>query len=138
MPFVLQASPTYWWPVQFEMPIDGGKYRRETLDLEFRRLPQSRVEKIMAAEVELHHAVRTGAENVPELMTIVRGHAAEVVCGWRGLLESDGGPDVPFSETSLQTFLDLPGVAQIILSVYSDSLPKAKEKNSRAPRTSGS
>jgi hypothetical protein len=120
------------------MPADGGKYRRETLDLEFRRLPQSRVEKIMAAEVELHHAVRTGADNVPELMAIVRAHAAEVVCGWRGMLESDGGPEVPFSETSLQVFLDLPGVAQIILSVYSDSLPKAKEKNSRAPRTSGS
>ena len=138
MPFVLQASPTYWWPVPFEMPVDGGKNRRETLDLEFRRLPQSRVEKIMAAEVELHHAVRTGADNVLELMAISRAHAAEVVCGWRGMLDVDGGVEVPFSETSLQIFLDLPGIAQIILSAYSDSLPKAKEKNSRAPRTSGS
>lgn len=138
MPFVLQTSGSYRWPMVFDMPIDGGRYRRETLELEFRRLPQSRVEEITAVEVDLQHAIRTGADNMRELMGTARIHASEIVCGWSGILECDGGDEIPFSKSALDQLLEIPGMASLILQTYQESFPKAKAKNSQAPQSSGS
>ena len=42
MAFVLKQSDTYKWPVTVEIPIDGGRFDKQTFDAEFKRLPQER------------------------------------------------------------------------------------------------
>jgi hypothetical protein len=132
MAFVLQSEGTYWWPLSIETPSSTGtgKYRRETFELEFRRLPQSRVEEIMAGEYELRCAMaQNDFPEIKKLIGVAREHAAEVVVGWRGILEKDGGEEIPFSITALENLLQVPGMPGIILATYGETIPKAKEKN---------
>lgn len=132
MAFVLQSEGTYWWPVSIETPSStgAGKYRRETFELEFLRLPQSRVEEIMAGEYELRCAMaRNDFDEIKKLIGVARQHASEIVVGWRGILEKDGGEEIPFSITALEKLLQVPGMPGIIVSTYADTIPKAKEKN---------
>jgi hypothetical protein len=111
------------------MPIDGGRFRRETFEAVFKRLPQSRVEEIMAAEQEVRLAAERGVGDLKTLLPVIRAHAAEVVVGWSGIKDVDGGEDLPFTETSLQELLEVPMMASAILQAYGESLQKAKVKN---------
>lgn len=129
MAFVLQLSPSYTWPVPFDMPIDGGKFRRESFEAVFKRLPQSRIEEIMAAEQALRVAYERGSGEIKELMNAARDHAAEILVGWSGIKEVDGGEDLPFSKRALKQLLEVPMMAGAILQAYGDSLQKAKSKN---------
>jgi len=129
MAFVLTQTATYSWPVSFDMPIDGGRFRRETFEAVFKRLPQSRVEEIMAAEQEVRLAAERGVGDLKTLLPVIRAHAAEVVVGWSGIKDVDGGEDLPFTETSLQELLEVPMMASAILQAYGESLQKAKVKN---------
>ena len=47
MAFVLSKSDTYDWPVRITLATDGGKRTVETLDVNFRRLPQSRITELV-------------------------------------------------------------------------------------------
>lgn len=138
MAFILQTSPTYWWPITFEIPIDGNRYRRETFEVEFNRLPQSEVEAIMATELEAQRAIQSGADNTRELLALARTHAERVIAGWRGILDTDGGEPVPFSVTALRQLLEVPNMATVILQVYGESVNKAKVGNSKASPSTGS
>jgi hypothetical protein len=129
MAFVLAQSATYSWPVPFDMPIDGGKFRRESFDAVFNRLPQSKVEEIMAAEQELRIAYENGTSDLKSLLPIVRAHAAEVMAGWSGIKDVDGGEDLPFTQSNLEQLLEVPMMAGAILQAFGASLQKAKTKN---------
>jgi hypothetical protein len=129
MAFVLTQKATYSWPVSFDMPIDGGRFRRETFEAVFNRLPQSRVEEIMAAEQGLRIAYERGTGDLKELLPVVRSHAAEVMAGWSGIKDVDGGEDLPFTQSALEQILEVPMMAGAILQAYGESLQKAKAKN---------
>jgi hypothetical protein len=129
MAFVLNQTATYTWLVSFDMPIDGTRFRRETFEAVFKRLPQSRVEEIMAAEQELRIAFERGTGDLKALLPVVRAHAAEVMAGWNGIKDVDGGEDLPFTQSTLEELLEVPMMASSILQAYGDSLQKAKVKN---------
>lgn len=138
MAFVLQTSPTYWWPIVFEMPIDNNRYKRESFEIEFNRLPQSEVDEIMAVELEAQRAIQSGTGNVRELLAILRGHAKRVIADWRGILDTNGGEAVPFSDAALRQLLEVPNMASVILQIYGESVSKAKVGNSKASPSIGS
>lgn len=114
MAFVLSQSPSYSWPVAVEFPIDGGRFDKQTFDVQFKRLPQSRIREILDP-VE-------GAGVSDDQV------CHEVVMGWSGIQDGKNS-EVPFSEKALNELLEIPLVAGSIVKAWIDSLAKAKRKN---------
>jgi hypothetical protein len=129
MAFILSQSATYSWPVTYEMPIDGGRFRRVSFEVIFRRMPQSRVEEILAQQQQLMKAAERGDPNLVQLLAEARQHATEVLAGWNGVKETDDGDDVPFTDSACREFLEVPGMAATVLQAFGEGLKLAKEKN---------
>ena len=113
MAFILKQTDSYVWPVNVELPVDGGRFEKHSFDAEFKRLSQSRIEEIM------DEVVKGEAKD--------REVAAEVLIGWRGI--SDGGGDVPFSEKARDDLLNIPLVSASTIKAWMESLAGAKRKN---------
>jgi hypothetical protein len=129
MAFVLSQTPTYSWPVNYEMPVDGGKFRRVSFEIIFKRLPQTRVEEILAQQQQLMRAAERGDSNLMELLGQARQHAAETMAGWNGVKQTDDGEDLAFTAARCKEFLDVPGMAATVLQAFGESLKLGKEKN---------
>lgn len=114
MAFVLKQSDTFFWPVSFDVPENGGKHRRQTFDAEFRRLPQSRLKEL---------GELLGQNEISDSDAV-----AEMLCGWRGVTD-DQGEEIPFSDGMMRQLLDVPFMAATIFDAYTDSLQGAKRKN---------
>lgn len=115
MGFIIKQSDSYVWPVSVELASNNisGTFEKHTFDVEFKRVPQSRVEKIIADSQQ--DAVRD------------RQIVEELVVGWKGV--TDGENDLPFSQKNLGTLMDIPGVERAVIVAWLDSLSGAKRKN---------
>lgn len=111
--FNLKQSETFLWPVTVQVPVDGGKYAKQTFEIEFRRLSQSRMSELTAA-------IATDQMGDAEL-------AREMVAGWKGIADDDD--EVPFSPSALAQLLDMQGVARAIAIAYRDALNGMLRKN---------
>lgn len=111
--FKITQATTYTWPVQVELPIDGGRTEKANFDAEFKRLTQSRIDEIrgMIEREEIRD------------VDLVR----ETLVGWSGVVDGDG--PVPFSSQALDQLLDIPTVASSIVLALFQSLTGAKRKN---------
>ena len=126
MAFVLKQSNSYKWPVSFKLPVDGGKFEKQTFDAEFKRLPQARINEIQT-DVQTRIKAAERNELVDNNITDI-SIANELIIGWEGVVDSDGDA-VTFSETVKQQLLDIPTVASAIIVAYFDSLAGVKIKN---------
>jgi len=113
MAFIISQSEHYTWPVVIEIPVDGGRYEKQSFDAEFRRTTQVRIDEIM------EEALRGEMKD--------RLIAAEMLVGWKGI--SDGSGDIPFSESAVETVLSIPTVAMSIVKAWMESLQGARKKN---------
>lgn len=111
--FKLKQSAQFLWPVTVHVAADGGKFTKETFDVEFRRVQQSRL-------VEINQGILAG--EIDDLAFV-----REVVVGWRGV--TDDGDEVPFSAAGLATLIDMPGAARAIVLAYRDALSGLNRKN---------
>ena len=111
--FKLDQSTTYAWPVTVQIPVDGGRYVAETFDAHFKRLPQAQLESLRKDALG---GTLTDA-----------GFARMVMGGWAGV--TDGGQDVPFSMSSLDQLLQIPGTAAAIVEAFVASQTGAPRKN---------
>jgi hypothetical protein len=123
MAFVLSKSATYTWPVRISLATDGGKTTIETFDVEFRRLPQSRINEIVR---QARAAER--ARDVDEDQIEDQDAAREIMAGWAGVTD-DAGKEIPFSESALAQLLEIPTVAGQIVKAWFESLKEGKRKN---------
>lgn len=114
MGFVISQSQTYVWPVEINLPVDGGKYNKSTFDAEFARVPQTRVEELVGSIAE-------GVVNDREI-------CREVIKGWRGVVDDDRS-EIPFSPSMLDELLEIPTVAMSLVKAWMESLTGAKRKN---------
>lgn len=114
MAFVLKKSGSYSWPVHFDIPVDGGRFERQTFDCEFKQISQTRIREISEG---------IGSDGMTDADV-----AAEVLVGWSGVTD-DNGKDVPFSQSALTDLLEVPMLAGAIVLAYFDSLQGAKRKN---------
>ena len=112
MAFVLKQSDSYSWPVTVEFPVDGGRFEKQTFDVELKRLSQSRIQEVIDGK---------GTTNDGDF-------AKEVVLGWNGVTDPKGA-DVPFSAAALDQLLNVPLVAAAIVEAFFGSLTGAKRKN---------
>ena len=126
MSFVLKQSSSYKWPVSFKLPVDGGKFEKQTFDAEFKRLPQARINEIQT-DVQTRIKAAERNELVDTSITDI-SIANELIIGWEGVVDGDGDA-VTFSETVKQQLLDIPTVASAIIVAYFDSLAGVKTKN---------
>lgn len=113
MAFVIKQSDSYFWPVEIEVPIDGGRFEKHTFDAEFRRLPQTRIEEIV-----------TGGENAPEND---RALVAEIMIGWKGV--TDGTDELVWSEKNRDMVLEIPKIAANICEAWAKSVAGIRKKN---------
>lgn len=112
--FVVNQTDSYKWPVIVELPIDGGKFKKENFDAEFKRVPQSRIKEI----VKLVESDEMGDKEL----------CKEVLVGWKGI-QDNAGEELRFSETALDTILDIQGVAKCIVKAFFESISGVKIKN---------
>ena len=122
MAFVLSKSDTYDWPVRITLATDGGKRTVETLDVNFRRLPQSRITEL----VKQASAAELGRDD--DVVMDDREAAREIIAGWDGVVD-DAGKPVPYSEAALVQLLEIPTVAGQIVTAWFESLKEGKRKN---------
>lgn len=123
--FILDLSDGYLWPVEFSLPVDGGRHETQTFDGRFARLPQKRIEELLAAGREYAIAMQKGES--PSGMSD-RDIAAEVLIGWEAVMDANG-KEVPFSKTMKDKLLAIPGVASAVTGAWCKSLRDAREKN---------
>jgi hypothetical protein len=126
MGFVLEQSPTFRWPITIREQIDDGRYRTHQFEAFFKRLPQSRLEELAIDFQRLRHTVKND-EPIDRIPT--RDIANEILVGWNGILEPDNTTQVPFTETAKAQLLEVPTVADALVSTYIESIEKAKSKN---------
>ena len=126
MAFVLKQSSSYVWPVTVKLPISGGKFEKQTFDAEFKRLPQTRINKL---QVEVQARIKSSERNETADDSISdQSIAEELLIGWSGVLDEDGD-EVSFTESMKQQLLDIPTMATAIIVAYFDSLTGVKTKN---------
>jgi hypothetical protein len=116
MGFKLTRSESYLWPVQFRIPMDGGKFEKIEFKARFRRFSQEELEALMKEVVD------NGVSD--------RAFATRVVCGWDGVTDGPLNEPVEFSEGALDDALN--GVALLataIVKAFQDSLEKAQSGN---------
>jgi hypothetical protein len=111
--FKISQNPTYTWPVNVELPTDGGRVEKATFDVEFKRLTQTRLNEIKTA-------IESNQITDNEL-------AREVMTGWSGITDADGV--VPYSEAARDQLLDIPLVSASIVMALFSSIAGAKRKN---------
>jgi hypothetical protein len=112
MAFVLKQSDSYSWPVTVEFPVDGGRFEKQTFDVELKRLSQSRIQEVIDGK---------GTTNDADF-------SKEVVIGWKGVSDIEGA-EVPFSTAALDQLLNVPLVGAAIVEAFFASLTGAKRKN---------
>lgn len=111
--FKLKQSTTFFWPVEVNVMVDGGRHEKQTFDAEFRRMGQRRLD-------ELREQVSAGALTDADFVR-------EVVAGWRGV--ADDGAEVPFSAAALDQLLDIPGLAASIVIAFGRAHSGIIQKN---------
>lgn len=110
--FVLKKSYTYFWPVNVEIPKDGGKFEKFSFEAQFKQLPQSRIKEVFGDSSEVKDV----------------DFCKESMVGWKGV-KDENGEDVPFSISSLEEMLEMPSVAKNIVSAFVESIAGSKIKN---------
>lgn len=113
--FSIARSETYSWPVEVEYPVKPGVKKKESFEVEFRRLSQSKIKELLA---------QINEGKIEDDLVVAR----ELVVGWKGVVD-ESKEEVPFSEAALGSILDIPGVGSAIVASFFESLRDGKRKN---------
>ncbi|MFZ9959314.1 MAG: hypothetical protein ACO3GP_02885 [Candidatus Limnocylindrus sp.] len=125
MAFILEQSPTFTHPLVIREVQDGGRLRTHQFTAVFRRLPQSRMEEVQLQYQAIKVAAQRGEpiEGIP-----TRGIADELLDGWEGITTPDGQP-VEVTTEAKAKLLEVPGMADVIVTTFFEAHDKARSKN---------
>jgi hypothetical protein len=112
--FKLKMSESYSWPVSFGLPIDGGKFDKQTFEVEFKRLGEKRLSELLEKSSQGEFDNKSACK--------------EIVVGWKDVKAEDG-TEMPFSSTAFDALLDVTGVPMAIFHAFTKSIRGEKEKN---------
>ena len=114
MALKIKQSPTFFWPVTVMVPMDGGRFDKQTFDVEFARLAVSEADKLVASIVSGERTEFDGYR--------------DMIKGWRGVV--DDGTEVPFSEDALRQLREIPTLGPAVLAAYREATSEvARRKN---------
>lgn len=108
MAFVLKKVSTYKWPVEVSIPVDGGKFKKETFTAVFKKMSRS----------AFNDLIDMGDDALVD----------EIIEGWEGIKDEDG-EEVPFCAGTKKELFDDPYVLRALIQSYTDSITGATEKN---------
>jgi len=120
--FVMKKRDSYFWPVEYAMPADGGKYEPQSFEAEFKMLDQTRLDELA------DQAKRGTIED--------NAFLDEVLLGWRNVKDENGN-DAPYNTLHRKVLLNLPNMRQALITAYFDSVQGAVRKNLPRPRSIG-
>lgn len=115
--FVLKERPAYFWAVKFELQSADGKYEPHEFQAEFKRVPQSRIDKLFE---DLKDIAASGMSDD----AIVK----EMMIGWRDVNDAEGKP-VLFNSDTLAQLLEVPRLRAAIVKSFFESLSGIPLKN---------
>ena len=139
MAFKLDKKPYYKWPVEFEVPTDGGAWEKQSFDGHFARLGQERVEYLTQAYTRRVEELKAGIELDEELAALTpKFIAGEILIGWDNILDDDGN-EIPCTPATKERVLEVETVAAAVINAWSASLQgsAAKKPTSKKPRGIG-
>lgn len=108
MAFVLKKVSSYKWPVTVEVPVDGGKFKKESFTAIFKKMSRS----------SFNDLIDQGDDAL----------VGEIIEGWEGIKDELGNA-VEYSESTKVELFDDPYVLRAVISAYTDSLTGAQAKN---------
>lgn len=108
--FQIASKNTCKWPVNVQVPQDGGKRAKQTFTAEFMLLPPER-----------QHALKNGSIPDEEFL-------CDVVVGWSGVNDADGA-DLPFSDEARDKLIAIPYVRAALIEAYFDFVAGGRLKN---------
>jgi hypothetical protein len=120
--FVMKKRESYFWPVEYSVPVDGGKYDKQIFEAEFKMLDQSRFDAL---------AEQAGLQAVDD-----NDFLDEVLLGWRNV-KDENGEDAPHNALHRKVLLNLPNMRQTLISAFFESMQGAARKNLLKPRSTG-
>jgi hypothetical protein len=108
MSFVLKKVSSYKWPVAVDVPVDGGKFKKETFTAVFKKMSRS----------AFNDLIEQGDDAL----------IGEIVEGWEGIKDEDGD-EIEYSEKMRDELFDDPYVLRAVINAYTESLLGAQAKN---------
>jgi len=115
MAFVISKATKFKWPVEVELPQDGGRHVKETFDVEFRKLTSAQVQELRD----------TVLADKADGVAIVKS----LIVGWSGV-QDESKNEIPFSDSALNDLLSIPNVAGGIINAFFIAHNGAQRKNS--------
>jgi hypothetical protein len=114
--FVIDMSPSYFWPVKFSIPKENGTgHQVVEFDAEFHRMDTDQIT-----------AIGQGGGTNDDM-------AVKLVRGWRGITDRSGSA-VPFSEGACAKLLKIPGAAAAVLNAFWESVTPAPGRDTAAEK----
>ena len=108
MAFVLKKVSSYKWPVSVEVPVDGGKFKKETFTAIFKKMSRSAFNDLIEA----------GDDALID----------QIVEGWEGVKDEDGN-EVEYNDENKVALFDDPYVLRAVITAYTDSVTGSQAKN---------
>lgn len=108
MAFVIKKKESFIWPVTMKLAADGGKYDEQVIDLEFRHMKDSELQKILKKSKSDKEFCKA------------------VVVGWKDVKDENSNP-VDFS--GFDDFLENVQFAATISTAYLKIVGGSVEKN---------
>tara|TARA_Y100001937_G_C7102250_1_gene323108 strand:+ start:952 stop:1326 length:375 start_codon:yes stop_codon:yes gene_type:complete len=123
--FILKKEATFTHPIVFYTPSDGGTRTKNEFDAVFKIIPQSRINEIATQaqkkQKELEDGIMDGINISDSLI------ADEILIGWDGI--TDGDKEVPYTPGTKKQLLDIPMLANTLVTEYLNVVAQQKTKN---------
>lgn len=106
--FVLKKVSSYKWPVEVSVPVDGGKFAKQTFTAVFRKMSRT----------AFNDLIDEGDDALID----------EIVEGWEGI-KDEQGDDLVYNDENRTLLFDDPYVMRAVIQAYTNSITGALEKN---------
>lgn len=111
--FRIQETQEYDWPVDIQVPVDGGAFTRRRFTARFRVMDKDRYDELLENPAEMEEGV-----------------LREVLVGWAdGEIQSAAGDTLDWSPENRDRLLKIPYVRTAVMTAYVDSISGRKPKN---------
>lgn len=113
--FIIKKSETYRYPVTFSSPGEDGTPQENTFTAIFSRITEDELQE---------YANKAVAGKIND-----RKFLQNVLVGWEGITESEGGPEVKFSPATRDKLLNIIGFGKACSRAFFQSVEDAARKN---------
>lgn len=113
-----------WWPVVWDVPVDGGKVEQAEIKMQFRLFDLDQLNTLLATIDKLE---QDEAAIVDQWLNIVQ----RIASNWQGVV-GDDDKDLDFNPDNVRALLSIPGTFNAIFAGYRGfvaGLPETRAKN---------